>query len=137
LWGPVLVAVWGVGLVGAGVFVTDPVSGYPPGTPVLPAQPSWHGVLHDLVFSLPAFAALVLACAVMTRAFARRHQPGWALYSALTGAAVLVFFVLATAGFGQAGALVATAGLWQRLSVGAGWVWLTALAVHAHRGTSA
>ena len=33
VWGPLLVGVWAVGLLGAGVFVTDPVSGYPPGTP--------------------------------------------------------------------------------------------------------
>jgi len=132
-WGPLLVAGWGVGLIGAGVFVTDPVSGYPPGAPAQPAQPSWHGILHDLVFSLPAFAALVLACAVMSRAFAARRSRGWAVFSALTGVAVLVFFVLATAGFSQAPAFVDTAGLWQRLSVGVGWLWLTVLALHLHR----
>jgi|SRR5215212_7050210 len=32
-WGPLLVGVWAIGLLGAGVFVTDPVSGHPPGTP--------------------------------------------------------------------------------------------------------
>ncbi|WP_117212983.1 DUF998 domain-containing protein [Allorhizocola rhizosphaerae] len=47
LWlGPLLVAVWGVGLIGAGAFITDPVSGYPPGTPPIAAEPTWHGFLH-------------------------------------------------------------------------------------------
>jgi hypothetical protein len=32
-WGAVLIGVWAVGLLGTGVFRTDPVSGYPPGTP--------------------------------------------------------------------------------------------------------
>ncbi|HYT26017.1 MAG TPA: DUF998 domain-containing protein [Actinomycetota bacterium] len=32
-WGPLLVGAHAIGLLGAGIFVTDPVSGYPPGTP--------------------------------------------------------------------------------------------------------
>jgi hypothetical protein len=128
-WGPILVGVWAVGLIGAGVFVTDPVSGYPPGTPAQPQQPSWHGILHDLVFSLPAFIALAAACFVMARAFGKRRAPAWAAFSALSGIAFLVFFFLASAGFSQAPGLVATAGLWQRLAVAVGWLWLTALAV--------
>jgi hypothetical protein len=31
-WGPRLVAVYGLGILGAVAFVTDPLSGYPPGT---------------------------------------------------------------------------------------------------------
>src|SRR5687768_457794 len=27
-----MIAIWGIGLIGAGIFVADPVSGYPPGT---------------------------------------------------------------------------------------------------------
>src|SRR5262245_20642224 len=38
-WGPLLVAIWGMGLLGAGIFITDPVSGYPPGTPNLLLDP--------------------------------------------------------------------------------------------------
>src|SRR6185295_12186986 len=37
-WGPVLVGAVGLGLLGAGLFVTDPLSGYPPGTPALPVE---------------------------------------------------------------------------------------------------
>src|SRR5688572_13616202 len=43
---PVLMGVVGVGLFGAGLFVTDPVSPYPPGVPI-PATPSTLGLLHD------------------------------------------------------------------------------------------
>ena len=60
-WGPLLVGVWAVGLLGAGIFVTDPVSGYPPGFPDRLSGYSWHGALHDL-FSLLAFVALAAAC---------------------------------------------------------------------------
>jgi len=127
--GPVLIAVWGVGLLGAGIFVTDPVSGYPAGTPATPDRPSWHGILHDMVFSLPGFACFATAMLVFAYAFARRHAPGWAIYSGLSGAAFLVLFFLTSAGFSQDPRWVSTAGLLQRLTVGIGWLWLTLLAV--------
>src|SRR5207253_5617448 len=42
-WGPILVGWWAVGLLGAGLFVTDPVNGYPPGTPDHLTDPTLHG----------------------------------------------------------------------------------------------
>jgi hypothetical membrane protein len=126
-WGPLLVGVWAIGLLGAGVFVTDPVSGYPPGTPK-EVRYSWHGALHDL-FSLPGFVALSAACLVFGRRFAARGERGWAIYSAVTGLVFAVAFVLASAGFGQADGLVDLAGLFQRVAVTAGFGWLSLLAV--------
>ncbi len=127
-WGPILIGVWAVGLLGAGLFVTDPVSGYPPGTPDRLSGYSWHGALHDL-FSLPAFVALAAACFVFGRRFAARGERGWAIYSAATGVIFVGAFVLSSAGFGQAEGLVDLAGLFQRVAVIAGFGWLTLLAV--------
>ena len=127
-WGPLLVGAWAVNLLGAGIFVTDPVSGYPPGTPEA-VQYSWHGALHDL-FSLPGFVGLAAACFVFCRRFASRGERGWAVYSVLTGLTFTVAFVLASAGFGQAEGLVDVAGLFQRVAVTVGFGWLTLLAVH-------
>src|SRR6266851_4770265 len=45
-WGPLLVGVYGLGLIGAGLFVADPVFGFPPGTAVDAHTFSWHGLLH-------------------------------------------------------------------------------------------
>jgi hypothetical protein len=73
-WEPLLVGVWAVGLLGAAVFVTDPVSGYPPGTSDV-APYSWHGALHDL-YTLTAFVALGAACFVFGRRFAARGERG-------------------------------------------------------------
>src|SRR5262245_14257962 len=42
-WAPRLVAAAGVGLIGAGFFTTDPMNGYPPGTPLLPTDWSLTG----------------------------------------------------------------------------------------------
>ncbi len=130
--GPLLVGVWAVGLLGAGVFVTDPVSGYPPGTPDRLSGNSWHGALHDL-FSLLGFVALAAACFVFGRRFAGRGNRGWALYSAISGVVFAVAFVLSSAGFAQVEGLVDLAGLLQRVAVVVGFGWLTLLALRSLR----
>lgn len=130
VWGPILVGIWAVGLIGAGVFTSDPVSGYPPGTPaMLPEHSSQEAALHDL-FSLLGFVALVLACVVL----ARRGGAGWAVYSVASAAAFAVAMVLASAAFTQNPALVAYGGLLQRTAVIVGWAWLAVLAVRLPRG---
>jgi hypothetical membrane protein len=134
-WGPLLVGVWAIGLLGAGVFVTDPVSGYPPGSPDRALGYSWHGALHDL-FSLLGFVALAAACFVFGRRFAGRGKRGWALYSAVSGGVFAVLFVLSSAGFAQVEGLLDLAGLLQRVAVAVGFGWLTLLAVHLLRGLS-
>jgi hypothetical protein len=130
---PLLLAVWAVGLLGAGAFVTDPVSGYPRGTPPTPDPPTWHGQLHDLAFSLPGFAAFAAAMFVLGYAYARRRAPWWATLSMTSGAAFVALFALTTLGFAQHPHLVGAAGLLQRLTVGVGWLWLTLVAAREIR----
>ena len=60
IWGPLLVGVWGIGLIGAGIFPRVPVSDYPPGTPDQLRGYGWHGVLRDLAFSLRGTGSGVL-----------------------------------------------------------------------------
>ena len=68
-WGPLLVGACAVGLLGAGIFVADPMNGYPPGTPDKRLDYSAHGVLHDL-FSTPFFLGLPVTCFIFSRWFA-------------------------------------------------------------------
>src|SRR5689334_10723610 len=49
VWGPRLIGLYGVGLVGAGVFVADPINGFPPGTPDGPPATVTVGGLGHLV----------------------------------------------------------------------------------------
>jgi hypothetical protein len=136
-WGPLLIAAHGVGLLGAGIFVTDPVSGYPPGTPDhLPTFGSTHAALHDLL-SVGTFVGLPIACLVMARRLAGWRERGWAIYSAATGVVFAVAFVLTSMAFNQAEPLVAFGGLLQRITVTVGWTWLTLLAIHLLRQQSA
>jgi hypothetical membrane protein len=127
-WGPLLVAAYAIGLIGAGLFLTDPVSGCPPGTPDM-LEYSVNGALHDL-FSALTFLGLPAAAFVFARRFAGWGQRGWAIYSAVTGLAFATGFVLTSVGFSQAPGWVEVAGLMQRITITVGWTWLTLLAVH-------
>ncbi|MEV4250086.1 DUF998 domain-containing protein [Streptosporangium canum] len=132
---PVLVGVLAAGLVGAGLFVTDPVSGYPPGTLDRILQTSTHGALHDL-FSVPTFLAWPIACVVLAVRFLRWGEPGRAIYSGATGLVFGGAFVLASLGFAQVEAFVDLGGLFQRIAITAGFAWLTFLAVRLLRTSS-
>jgi hypothetical protein len=111
--GPFLVGAAAAGLLGAGAFRTDPVSGYPPGTPdVLPGYTTL-GALHD-TFSAPTFLALPVATLAYAGGFLRRGNRGWAVYSAVSGLSMLAAFALASIGFSQRQGLVEYAGALQR-----------------------
>jgi len=135
-WGPLLVGVHAIGLLGAGIFVTDPVSGYPPGTPNrLASYGSVHAALHDLS-STGTFVGLPAACLVFAWRFAGWGERGWAVYSVATGVVLVVGFVLTSMAFAQSEGLVAVGGLLQRITVTIGWSWLTLLAIHLLRVSS-
>lgn len=129
-WGPILIGMFGLGLVGAGVFVTDPGFGYPLGASSgVPATVTLHGNLHNLA-SLVVFASLAAACFVFARRFYSEPRDGkWAMYCFVTGVAVPVFIVASSVALFTGG----FAGLFQRLSVVAGWLWIGLLAIRTTR----
>jgi len=135
VWGSLLIGLAGIGLLGAGIFTSDPVFGYPPSAPLVLAQYSVHGHLHDL-FSLLLFAGLPTACFVFCHRFAVLGDRGWAIYSILAGLGMLVTFVLAGMGFSQNPNLVDIAGVFQRLSIAIGLTWLALLALRLMRQQS-
>jgi Protein of unknown function (DUF998) len=130
--GPMLIGAAALGLLGAAAFSTDPVSGYPPGTPAVPARPSPAGTVHNLA-AVPVFFGLPAAALTYSWRFHRTGHPAWALYCAATATSMLVNVGLASAGFGQAPALTRRAGLFQRAAIGSGFGWLTALSARALR----
>jgi hypothetical protein len=122
----------GIGLIGAGIFVTDPLNGYPPRTPVIPTQRTAHGILHDL-FGIPFFLGLPIACFVFAQFFSRQGKRNWAWYSRLSGIGMFAVFFVARLGFRLLPTypgLAANFGLLQRITVTIGFSWLTLLAVY-------
>jgi len=86
-WVPILLTVYGVGLVGGGIFHPDPSSGFPPGTPSsASAVSSWHGALH-MIFGSLAFLSLIIICFVLASRFWQDRQRRRALCSLAAGGA--------------------------------------------------
>lgn len=131
---PALVGVVGAGLVGAGAFPTDPIAGYPPGTPAVSPGYTRDGRLHD-AFSAPVFLGVPAAALTQAVTAARAGDRRWAAWSAGSGAAMFAAFVLAGGGFMQKPGLAERAGWLQRASLVAGFGWLSALAMRALRRT--
>lgn len=134
-WHIHLVAVYGVGLVGAGVFSPDPSYGYPPGAPLGPAASySRHGMLHE-VAGYMVFGPLIAACFVFARRFATEAGRGWAAYSLLTGVAIPAFIAGAFNAW-SSGSAANFGGVFQRLAVITGWVWMALVAFRTMRDTN-
>jgi hypothetical protein len=131
--GPAMVAAAGAGLLGSAAFATDPVGGYPPGTPDTPAEFSRAGAAHNLC-AVPVFLGLPAAAAYYGWRSRRAGQPpGFAVYCAATAAAMPVAAALAGAGFGQPAGLGRYGGLFQRASIMVGFGWLTIVSARGLR----
>ncbi len=127
---PALIGAAGAGLIASAVFTTDPVSGYPPGTPDALTRPSPAGTAHNLA-AIPVFFGLPAAALASSWRAWRAGQRGFGLYSAATAMIMPATMALAGAGFGQASRLVNLGGLFQRASIITGFSWLTALSARA------
>ena len=78
--GAVLLALFGLGMIAAGVFLTDPVRGYPPGSSAgLEGERTWHLKIHVAVAG-HSLLELFAACLVLVR----RLDGPWRLYTILT-----------------------------------------------------
>lgn len=133
LWGPILIAVCGIAMILAGVFVVDPNGAYPPG---VPASRSLHGALHDIAGPL-IFASLAAASFVLARRFVGDPAwRGWATYSIASGSLVIVFFIAASVLVALHFTGVypgAPGGLMERLALLSGFAWIMRLALRLRR----
>jgi len=124
---PILVAVFGAGLIASARFRCDAGLGYPPGAPEdWPRTASEDGNRHNLA-GAAVFASLAIACFLSAARFDGRP---WTLYCVTSGVLLLVLFV-------ATGALAARAsdsadppiGITQRLAILVGWTWMAVLAL--------
>lgn len=127
------IAVAGAGLLLAGIFPTQPLFGYPPGTPEGMATTVEPASYVHVGAALLAFFGLAVAALAMALRLWRADSKSWALASAAAGVVVIVAF--GASGGGPSGELVfpTTAGLIQRIALSAGLGWVLAVAVYALR----
>ncbi len=117
---------YGVAMIVAAMFPTDPVDGFPPGTPIgPPTSISTSGLVHLIAGAL-GFTFLAISCFFAARAMRRRNVSSLALLSLLSGFAVVLGFF-----GGIALPTVGVLGIW--FAVVAGWAWLTVMSLRLNR----
>ncbi len=127
-WGPLLIAVFGLSLIGGGVFLADPGLGFPPGAPEgPPPSVSTEGIVHGIAFGF-GMLSLITSFFVFARRFAAAGERGWARYSIVSG---VLFLVMIVAGMATQDFRILTA------ATVVGWGWVAAAVAHIRSWVSA
>jgi hypothetical protein len=127
-WGPLLLGVYGIALIGSGLFPADAGFGFPPGTPPgPPAAMTAAGTLHFAVGGV-GFMALIAACLVFARRQFALGDTRNGAFSVFTGVVFLAAFMAIASGPPRPATVI---GLWLGLAVT--WAWLAALAWRARQ----
>ena len=125
---PILLGIFGAGMIGAGIFRADPMAGFPLGTPDgPPVEPTLSGLLH-LTLAGIGFLGLIVACFVFGRRFARAGRRGWAVYSVLTGVVFFAAFAGIASGSSAAPIVLGFVG-----AVVLAWCWLLSISLAHYR----
>ena len=122
--GAVLLGIFAVGNVLAGVFVPDPVRGFPRGAPIQtpPRTVSWQAKIHDVAGPV-MFLALFGACLVV----AARLDGPWATYSIVTAITGLGLMIWTAVAYQRD---FARTGLIQRGLLGVYYLWIVVVGIH-------
>ncbi len=103
--GSTLAGLYGIGMIGAGLFGPDPLP-----APGQAPQMSAAGAVHMVAF-LVSFLSLIAACFVFARRFNAVGKSGWALYSVVTALLAPALVATSMANPALAGLIVGAAGL--------------------------
>jgi len=121
--GPVLLAIFGLGSIASGVFVPDPMRGYPPGGPTgTPAELTRHHQVHTAAGPV-MFLAIFGACLTL----AGRLLGAWRLYTVLTAVVGLALTIWTALAYQRD---AANTGLVQRALILVYWSWIVLLGLH-------
>lgn len=118
--GPILAGLYGIGMIGAGLFGPDPLP-----APGQAPQMSATGAVHMVAF-LVSFLSLIAACCVFARRFSAVGKRGWSLYSIVTAVLAPALVAASMANPSWAGVIVGGAGL-----LLFGWFSLVAFAIRS------
>jgi hypothetical protein len=122
--GAVLLATFGLGMIAAGVFLPDPIRGYPPGAPTgTPDEVTWHHRVHHVVGGPVAFLGIFGACLIV----AGRLEGSWRLYTVLTAVVGLALTIWTALAYQRD---AANTGVVQRALILVYWSWIVLLGLH-------
>ncbi len=128
-----LVGLFGLGMIGAGIFTADPSYGFPPGTPPGKAvTTTMHGSLH-LVFGSFGFLGLIVATFVMASYLRRIGNPRRA---GLSIAAGVIFLLSDLSGVVLANHHEIAYNLTLTAGIGVGFAWLTWISMYWSRSAA-
>jgi len=136
VWGPRLIVIFGLSLIVAGVFVTDPARGYPIGAPIKSDDHSWHGIVHGINGLLLFNLVLPAVNLVFARRFASEPENRrWATFSILAAVVILLLSVLDTVAgaLDENGVISSPTGILQRIGIILEWGWVSLTALHLIR----
>lgn len=116
----ILLALFGIGMIGSAAFPADPVAGFPPGTPdTMPTTVSTTGMLHFLLGGL-GFVALSASAMLTTFPMRERNRNTLANFSVFASLSILGGFFAPFLGLRSP-----VLGIWYAVVIG--WLWLLML----------
>ena len=121
VWGPRMLGTVGLAYLFGGLFVADPIVGFPPGTTAEMVQKTWQGIIQNVSRGASTLALLVTSV-IIALWFSSRGSRGWAWFY---GAGFPTMFVTLSLvglaiGFNGGGlAFLVTP-----------WIWISTLAAH-------
>jgi hypothetical membrane protein len=124
-WGPMMLALYGLGLITAGIFVADPMNGFPPGSQHM-NEITTSGILH-LISGSVGFVGLIAACFIFARRFARQKEKNWRNFSLVTGTLFFFAFIGIASGSQPGSKLLTTVTLDFWSAVILSFTWLSML----------
>jgi hypothetical membrane protein len=122
--GAVLLGIFGLGLMVAGILPPDAVRGYPPGARSEPStKPTWRALVHAVIGGPVTFLAIFGACLTI----ASHLQGAWRLYTLLTAVAGFALTIWTALAFLRD---AAKTGLVQRGLIVIYLSWIVVLGIH-------
>lgn len=127
VWGPLLIGLYGIGLIAAGIFVADPMNGFPVDAAATTTL-STNALLHMVSGSI-GFIGLIAACFVFARRFRSLKDQQWSLFSSVTGILFFASFVGVASGSQPGSPLLVPVTLAFTAAVLLAWTWMSLLAI--------